>query len=179
MKKYTENFDAALSVHQQWWQDYWSRCRIILPDKILERQWYLEMYKFGAASRKDAPPICLQAVWTADNGQTPPWRGDFHNDLNTQLSYWPGYASNHMEESEVFTDWLWKIKQNSEDYTKQFFGVEGLNVPCISTLDGKNLGGWNQYSHQPSTSGWLAHHFYLQWKYSADTCFLKKKPIRG
>lgn len=175
MKKYTENFDAALSAHQQWWQDYWSRCRITLPDKILERQWYLEMYKFGAASRKDAPPICLQAVWTADNGQTPPWRGDFHNDLNTQLSYWPGYASNHMEESEVFTDWLWKIKQNSENYTRQFFGVEGLNVPCISTLDGKNIGGWNQYSHQPSTSGWLAHHFYLQWKYSADTRFLKEK----
>lgn len=175
MDAYTKDFRSALQEHVEWWKKYWEQCRIDLPDKVLERQWYLEMYKFGAASRKDAPPICLQAVWTADNGQTPPWRGDFHNDLNTQLSYWPGYASNHLEESAVFTDWLWRIKDNSEAYTRQFFGVDGLNVPCISTLDGKNLGGWNPYSHQPAASGWLAHHFYLQWKYSADQDFLKDR----
>lgn len=175
MKEGFKDFASALNTHTEWWRNYWSRCEIHLPDSLLERQWYLEMYKFGAASRKNAPPICLQAVWTADNGQTPPWRGDFHNDLNTQLSYWPGYASNHLEESEVFTDWLWKIKANSEAYTRQFFGVEGLNVPCISTLDGKNLGGWNPYSHSPSAAGWLAYHFYLQWKYSADEVFLREK----
>lgn len=175
MKTAMKDFAAALEEHTQWWAAYWNQCEINLPDPVLERQWYLEMYKFGAASRKDAPPICLQAVWTADNGQTPPWRGDFHNDLNTQLSYWPGYVSNHLEESEVFTDWLWKIKENSEAYTRQFFGVEGMNVPCIATLEGKNLGGWNPYSHSPTAAGWLAHHSYLQWKYSADELFLKER----
>lgn len=175
MKAGVKDFITARQEHAEWWKAYWNQCCINLPDSVLERQWYLEMYKFGAASRKDAPPICLQAVWTADNGQTPPWRGDFHNDLNTQLSYWPGYASNHLEESAVFTDWLWKIKDNSTAYTRQFFGVEGMNVPCIATLEGRNLGGWNQYSHSPSAAGWLAHHFYLQWKYSADTLFLKER----
>lgn len=167
-------FDAALKEHTEWWNTYWSQCEIHLPDDpVLENQWYLEMYKFGAASRKNCPPICLQAVWTADNGQTPPWRGDFHNDLNTQLSYWPGYASNHPEESSVFTDWLWTIKGNSEKFTRKFFGVEGLNVACIATLEGEAIGGWSPYSHQPTTSGWLAQHFYLQWKYTADPVFLK------
>lgn len=179
MDHYTTDFQTARREHVEWWTNYWRQCQIYLPDDpVLERQWYLEMYKFGAASRKGAPPICLQAVWTADNGQTPPWRGDFHNDLNTQLSYWPGYAGNHLEESAAFTDWLWLIKDNSETYTKKFFGVEGLNVPCIATLDGKNLGGWNPYSHQPTTSGWLAHHFYLQWKYSANNDFLKDRAYR-
>lgn len=171
-----KDFGSALIEHSGWWKKYWSQCEISLPDDpVMENQWYLEMYKFGASSRKDAPPICLQAVWTADNGQTPPWRGDFHNDLNTQLSYWPGYSANHLEESAVFTDWLWKIKENCELFTQKFFGVKGLNVPCVSTLDGKAIGGWSPYSHQPSTSGWLAHHFYLQWKYSADTDFLKEQ----
>lgn len=175
MKEGQKSFASALEAHTEWWKNYWNQCEIHLPDPLLERQWYLEMYKFGAASRKNAPPICLQAVWTADNGQTPPWRGDFHNDLNTQLSYWPGYASNHLEESEVFIDWLWKIKENSVEYTRKFFGVEGMNVACIATLEGKNLGGWNPYSHSPSAAGWLAHHFYLQWKYSADEAFLKER----
>lgn len=175
MKGYTKDFQTALTEHIGWWEAYWEKSQIHLPDPILEAQWYLEMYKFGAASRKDAPPICLQAVWTADNGQTPPWRGDFHNDLNTQLSYWPGYSANHLEESRVFTDWLWKIKDNGEDFTHRFFKVEGLNIPGIATLEGKAIGGWSPYSHQPTTSGWLAHHFYQQWKYEADTEFLKKQ----
>lgn len=175
LKKYTKDFYLACAEHTNWWTDYWKKCEISLPDKFLERQWYLEMYKFGAASRKDAPPICLQAVWTADNGQTPPWRGDFHNNLNTQLSYWPGYSSNHMEESSVFTDWLWRIKDNGIEYTRKFFGVEGMNVPCVSTLDGRAIGGWNQYSHSPTAAGWLSQHFYLQWKYSADDIFLKER----
>lgn len=175
MRTGVKEFSTAYKEHAAWWEAYWNRCEISLPDSVLERQWYLEMYKFGSSSRKDAPPICLQAVWTADNGQTPPWRGDFHNDLNTQLSYWPGYASNHLEESEVFTDWLWRIKDNSEAFTRRFFGVEGMNVPCIATLEGRNIGGWNQYSHSPTAGGWLAHHFYLQWKYSADNVFLKER----
>ena len=61
-----------------WWDAYWSRSSVRLPDAVLEKQWYLEMYKFGAAARKGAPPISLQAVWTADNGKLPPWKGDFH-----------------------------------------------------------------------------------------------------
>lgn len=170
-----KRFDEALSGHEAWWKSYWTQSEIHLPDPVLERQYMLEMYKFGAASRKAAPPICLQAVWTADNGQTPPWRGDFHNDLNTQLSYWPGYAANHLDESAVFTDWLWKIKGTSEAYTRQFFGVEGMAVACIATLEGHNLGGWNPYSHSPSAAGWLAHHFYQQWKYSADGEFLQNR----
>lgn len=167
-----DNFENSRLKHEQWWREYWTKSSITLPDTLLEKQWYLEMYKFAAASRKNAPPISLQAVWTADNGQTPPWRGDFHSDLNTQLSYWAGYTSNHLEESSVFTDWLWKIKDNAEAFTKQFYGIDGLNVPCIATLTGEPIGGWSPYSHSPSTAGWLSHHFYLQWKYSMDTDFL-------
>ena len=96
LKAYSKDFDKALADHRNWWEAYWNKSNIRLPDQTLENQWYMEMYKFGSASRKNAPPICLQAVWTADNGQTPPWRGDFHSDLNTQLSYWPGYAANHL-----------------------------------------------------------------------------------
>lgn len=170
-----DDFENSLSKHEEWWKNYWNRSAIHLPDTLLEKQWYLEMYKFASASRKGAPPICLQAVWTADNGQTPPWRGDFHSDLNTQLSYWPGYASNHLEESSVFTDWLWKIKENSEKFTRKFYEVEGMNVASIATLTGQPIGGWSQYANSPSAAGWLTHHFYMQWKYTMDGEFLSQR----
>lgn len=161
--------------HLKWWNNFWNLSEINLPDKVLEKQYYLEMYKFGSASRKEAPPITLQAIWTADDGGIPPWKGDFHNDLNTQLSYWPGYTANMLDETSVFTDWLWMLKPKFNAYTKKFYGIDGLNTPGINTLTGDQMGGWNQYSCGSTVSAWLGHHFYLQWKYSMDKVFLRDR----
>ncbi|MBE3124383.1 MAG: hypothetical protein IMZ57_01835 [Acidobacteria bacterium] len=161
--------------HKAWWKEYWAKSTIELPDPVLEKQWYLETYKFGAASRRGAPPITLQAVWTADDGSLPPWKGDFHNDLNTQLSYWPCYSGNRLKEGLAFLDWLWAIKPRCEEYTKLYFGVEGLNVPGVATLDGSPMGGWIQYSLGTTVSAWLAHHFYLHWRFSGDRAFLEER----
>jgi alpha-L-fucosidase 2 len=168
--------------HAKWWRNYWSKSGISIPDSVLNKQWYLEMYKLGAATGNGAPPISLQAVWTADNGKLPPWKGDFHNDLNTQLSYWPSYSSNHLIQESGFIYWLEENKPEFEKYTKQYFQVSGLNVPGVATLTGKPMGGWIQYSFGPTVSAWLAHHFYLHWRYSMDKVFLEKEAypwIRG
>ena len=145
------------------------------PTRTLETQWYREMYKFGSASRRGAPPITLQAVWTADNRRLPPWKGDFHNDLNTQLSYWPAYSSNHLEEALAFLDWLWQCKPVAEKYTRTYFGTEGLNFGGVLTLTGEPMGGWIQYALSPTISAWLAQHFYMQWRYSMDRTFLEER----
>ncbi len=163
--------------HSKWWKDYWGRSSISLPDKQLEKQYYLEMYKFACVARSNTPPISLQAIWTADNGNLPPWKGDFHHDLNTQLSYWPGYTGNHLDLTASYTNWLWKVKEENKRWTKQYFGIEGLNVPGVTTISGKPMGGWIQYSMSPTTAAWIAQHFYWQWKYSLDNKFLRDKCI--
>ena len=168
-------FDAMKRTHTEWWTRYWHQSAVRLPNAIIERQWYLEQYKFGSASRRGAPPITLQAVWTADNGKLPPWKGDYHHDLNTQLSYWPCYSGNHLEEGLSYLDWLWKIRPACFAWTKRFFDLPGLNVPMTSDLAGEQIGGWRQYTHSATTSAWLAQHFYLHWKYSADRRFLEER----
>lgn len=170
-----QGYAAHLRETQTWWSAFWSESSIQLPDPILERQWYQENYKFGCIARADAPPISLQAVWTADNGNLPPWKGDIHNDLNTQLSYWPSYSGNHLSGARGFTNWLWNTRPVFEKYTKRFFGVSGLAVPGVTTLDGHDMGGWVQYSYSPTVAGWLGHHFYLEWRYSRDYKFLKEQ----
>jgi alpha-L-fucosidase 2 len=168
----TQGWAKNLASHKTWWQTFWQQSDIHLPDELMEKQWYLDTYKLGATSRQGAPPISLQAVWTADNGRIPPWKGDFHHDLNTQLSYWSSYSANHLPEAKVFTDWIWKYKPVFERWTKQYFGTDGLDVPGVTTLTGEPMGGWIQYSLSPSTSAWLAQHYYLEWRFSMDRTFL-------
>ena len=171
----SRGFISDLNSHEQWWKNFWSQSAISIPDKVLQKHWYNEIYKIGAAARPDTPPITLQAVWTADNGRLPPWRGDYHNDLNTQLSYWPFYSGNKLEYEQGFVDWLWSIVPENKKFTSRFFGAEGLNVPGMCTINGNPMGGWIQYGMSPTTSGWLAHHFYLHWRYSGNHNFLEQK----
>jgi len=171
----TEKEPTGWDKHSEWWGNYWKQSSVSLPDELIEKQYYLEMYKLGCVARKAAPAITLQAIWTADNGNLPPWKGDFHHDLNTQLSYWPAYTGNHLQEAETYTDWLWAVQEENKKFTKQYFGVDGLNVPGVTTITGKAMGGWIQYSLSPSTASWLAQHFYWQWKYSMDENFLQQR----
>jgi alpha-L-fucosidase 2 len=175
-KNVTAIADTSFTKHCMWWKNFWDKSSVTVPDKQIEKQYYLELYKLGCVARKGAPAITLQAIWTADNGNLPPWKGDFHNDLNTQLSYWPSYTSNHLAEAKTFTDWLWKIKKENEKYTKEYFGVEGLSVPGVVTISGYPMGGWIQYSLSPTIAAWLSQHFYWQWKYSMDKNFLQTEP---
>lgn len=166
---------ALRATHEAWWKTYWGWSSISVPNPVIERQWYLDVYKFGAASRRGAPPITLQGPWTADDGKLPPWKGDYHHDLNTQLSYWPCYSGNRLEEGRNYLDWLWDTRGNCEEWTQRFFKMPGMNVPMTADLNNNQIGGWRQYTHSSTTGAWLAHHFYLHWKYSGDQAFLQDR----
>lgn len=165
-------FAEALSAHRRWWDSYWGRSSVRVPNPIIERQWYLEMYKFGSAARAGTPPVTLQGPWTADDMKIPPWKGDYHHDLNTELNYWPAYSGNQLDGASGFVNWLWRTRDTARAWTKRFFDLPGLNVPMTADLNQEQIGGWHQYTHSATTAAWLAHHFYMQWRYSMDRDFL-------
>lgn len=170
-----EGIEKQYDEHISWWNEFNSRSSICIPDKVIEKQYYNEIYKIGSIARENSYPISLQSVWTADNGQLPPWKGDYHHDLNTQLSYWPFYTGNYLKEGYGYLNTLWSQRATNKEYTKQYFGTEGLNVPGVCTLLGQPMGGWCQYAMGPTVSAWLAQHFYMHWKYSQDRDFLKER----
>jgi len=161
--------------HLAYWDAFWETSSVSVPDPVLQHQYDSEMYKLGSASRQNSRPISLQAVWTADDGNIPPWRGDYHNDLNTQLSYWPVYIGNHLSEGKAYLNTMWNQQDAFRQYTRGIFGVEGIIVPGVTSLDGQPMGGWTQYSISQTVGAWISQHFYLHWKYSADEEFLRTR----
>lgn len=177
LEELTEAFDRGwendYNNHTIYWDNFWNHSSVVIPDIKLQSQYDREMYKFGALAKEDSYPISLQGVWTVDNGLLPPWKGDYHHDLNTELSYWPAYTGNYLEEAKGYLNTLWNQRDTYRKFTKDFFGKDGLNIPGVCTLSGEPMGGWIQYAMSQTTSAWLAFHFYLQWKYSKDNLFLK------
>lgn len=172
-KALKRGFDRSFDESKKWWAAFWAKSAVRLPDSLIERQYYRDAYKFGCTARADAPMISLQAVWTADDGRLPPWKGDLHHDLNTQMSYWPAYTGNRLDEATGYLRHLESNDAAHRAYTRRYFGTDGLNVPGVETLLGEPMGGWIQYACSPTTSAWLAWHFYAHWRYSGDRRFLR------
>jgi len=168
-------YDKTYEAHAAWWRGFWSVSRVSIPSRDALRHYYLAQYFYGAASRRGAPPMPLQGVWTADAGGLPPWKGDYHNDLNTQTTYLAYQAAGRFDEGAAFLDLLWDLLPRFRRFARDFYGATGAAVPGVMTLAGQPLGGWGQYSLSPTMGAWCAHLFYLHWRYTMDAAFLKER----
>ena len=158
--------------HAVWWARFWERSSLTVPDPAILQQYYLVRYFYGAASRRGAPPIPLQGVWSADAGSLPPWKGDYHNDLNTQMTYIAYRTSGDFEEGACFLDYLWDRLPAFRKFARDFYDAPGAAVPGVMSFAGAPLGGWGQYSLSPTMGAWNAHLFYLHWRHTGDNTFL-------
>ncbi len=169
------DISAARRRHEDWWRSYWQRVALDAGDAGLNGRWRRTSYHQGAAMRAGKPPVPLQSPWTWDNGRLPAWKGDYHHDLNTQMTYWPVYTGNRPDQSANFVDWLWATREEARRYTRAFFGVEGLNYPGTADLLNRPLGGWAAYSYSPTVSAWLLQHFDLHWRLFGDAAYLRDR----
>lgn len=170
-----KGYEGMLKPHTTWWKQFWEKSSVSVPDTAVQKQYNLVQYFYGSASRLNAPPMPLQGVWTADNGALPPWKGDYHNDLNTQMTYMAYQQAGRYDEGASYLNFLWDRRDFFKDFARDFYGTAGLACPGVMSYSGQPLGGWGQYSMSPTMSAWSAHLFYLHWLYTADDAFLKEK----
>ena len=168
-------YDKLLAEHTRWWATFWNHSRVNVPESHILQHYYLVRYFYGAASRRGAPPMPLQGVWSADAGSLPPWKGDYHNDLNTQMTYLAYRTAGDFDEGACFLDYLWNLLPTFRRFAHEFYDAPGAAVPGVMSLAGAPLGGWGQYSLSPTMGAWNAHLFYLHWRHTGDDIFLRDR----
>lgn len=134
-------WDTLYAAHLKWWKKLYNTSSVTIPLPRLQHHYNLVKYFYGAASRAHAKPMPLQGVWTADQKALPPWRGDYHNDLNTQMSYVAWQAAGLVESGMAYISFYWERLPQFRKYGKQFFGTDGAMVPGVMTLGGRAMGG--------------------------------------
>ncbi len=168
-------YERLKREHTLWWKKYWKKSNVSFNDYMIEKTYFRSWYLFASTSRKGFYPMPLQGVWTADNDSLPPWKGDYHHDTNTQLSYQSYLKANRLDEGKVFVDYLWSQKESFRAFAKNFHKVKGLLIPGVSTIHGKPMGGWAQYSLSPTMSIWSAQSFDEYYLYTEDEKFLRTR----
>lgn len=168
-------YAAVLAPHAQWWRGFWAQSRLTVPDQRIQKYHQFARFLYGAGSRANAPPMPLQGVWSAATGSLPPWHGDYHSDLNTQMTYIAYQEAGNFESGLSYLNFLWDKRGFWRSFAHDFYETPGLAVPGVMSLSGQPLGGWGAYSLSPTMTSWNAHLFYLHWLYTGDDAFMKER----
>jgi alpha-L-fucosidase 2 len=158
-----------------WWKRFWSRSRVTISHESINRHYQLGQYFLGSCSRIGAPPMPLQGVWTADEGTLPPWRGDYHHNLNTQFSYISYLSNNRLDEGLAFLEHMWRILPKHRELASRFFNAPGAFVPGAMSLAGEVISGWAPYSFSLTNGSWVAEMYHRHWKFTGDENFLRER----
>ena len=102
-----------------------------------------------SSSRPGGLPANLQGKW--NNSNHPPWRSDYHTDVNVQMNYWMADQANLGECFQPYADWLWSIRGVRADETKAAFGTRGWTMHAENGIFGGSTWEWVE-----SGSAWCA-----------------------
>lgn len=153
-----------MESHQSYWNSFWSRSSVTLPDKMLEDLWHINLYALACSSGKGGrmyEQACgLNGLW--DIKQPTKWGSMWYWDVNIQAAFWPLYTANHLEIAEAFNDGLLAYTKEAEKMAQQFYGMEGIAADYPHAL---YLSIWP----------WCAQFMWDYYRYSMDRQFLEEK----
>ena len=115
-----------------------------------------------------ALPTNLQGIWCLS--QQPPWRCDFHTDVNIQMNYWFSAASNLLECFEPLAKWIDSIREVRKEETQKVLGVER---GWLMRSENGPFGG-STWHIQKGDSAWLCQSLWDHYTFSMDIEYLRR-----
>ena len=158
--------------HTKSWDAFWDGSAVYLPEQRVSFLWHFGLYLLSSSSRRGSVPPGLQGLWPMD-GVMPPWRGDYHADMNVQETFWPAFASGHLELADNWCDLMHDAIPAAQEFTRRFFGTEGTFLPCCTLPNFTSVPCWHTVQFAWSHSGWLGWLVWLRWRYSMDKEWLE------
>jgi len=137
------------------------------PD-LEELQFQYARYMMISSSRPGAMPANLQGLWNHSN--RPPWRSDYHTDVNVQMNYWFVDAANLPECFEPLAEWVWSIRGVRRDETKAAFGTRGWICHAENGPFGGSTWKWSK-----GDAAWVAQNLWDHYAFTRDKEYLRTR----
>jgi len=129
------------------------------------------VFQFGrylmiSSSRPGGLPANLQGKWNISNN--PPWRSDYHADVNVQMNYWVADSANLSECFGPLAAWLNSIREVRKEETKKTFNTRGW------TMHGENgIFGGSTWEWIASSSAWCMQNVWDHYAFTGDKEYLR------
>jgi alpha-L-fucosidase 2 len=127
-------------------------------------------YLLISCSRPGTLPANLQGLWNQSN--KPPWRSDYHANINVQMNYWPAEPTNLPECHRAFIDYVVSLREVRAKITQRDLGrdkpLRGWTVRTENNIYGGSGWNWNEPG-----SAWYAMHLWEHYAFGQDKEYLR------
>ncbi|MGP3979803.1 glycosyl hydrolase family 95 catalytic domain-containing protein [Streptomyces sp. KR80] len=86
--------EQDIALHRAWWHAFYRRSLVSVPDKKLQRFYWIQLYKLACATRGNSPVTPVFGPWFPESGNG--WTNIWWN-TNVQVTYPVANGSNHPE----------------------------------------------------------------------------------
>ena len=139
------------------------------PDPDLEELLFqYARYLMISCSRPGCLPANLQGLWNQSN--SPPWRCDYHSDVNIQMNYWFVDVANLSPCFDPLTEWVNSIRDVRKQETKKAFGTRGWLTHAENGIFGGSTYKWSK-----GDSAWIAQNLWDHYAFTLDKQYLKNR----
>jgi len=114
-----------------------------------------------------ALPANLQGLWLYN--YWPPWRCDYHTDVNVQMNYWFVDQANLPKCFEPLAEWVDSTREVRREATKKEFNVRGWAFRSMN-----NIFGGAAYHYVPGDAAWVAQNLWDHYAFTQDKDYLRK-----
>ena len=123
-------------------------------------------YLLIASSRPGGLPANLQGKWNQSN--KPPWRSDYHTDVNVQMNYWLADPANLSECFQPYAAWLNSIREVRNAATREAFHTRGWTMRAENGIFGGSTWEWVE-----SGSAWCMQNIWDHYAFTGDQEYLR------
>ena len=124
-------------------------------------------YLLISSSRPGTLPANLQGLWNHSNN--PPWRSDYHSNINIQMNYWPAEPTNLADCHTPFVDYINSLRDVRTQATKaKYQSPRGWTVQTENNIYGGSSWRWN-----PPGSAWYCQHLWEHFAFNQDLAYLR------
>jgi len=122
-------------------------------------------YLMISSSRPGSLPANLQGLWNHSN--RPPWRSDYHTDVNVEMNYWFVDPANLAECFEPLAEWVYSIRGVHRDETSAAFGTRGWICHAENGIFGGSTWKWSK-----GDAAWVAQNLWDHYAFTGDREYL-------
>ncbi|GAA4428416.1 hypothetical protein GCM10023148_32480 [Actinokineospora soli] len=163
---------AALTTsHRAWWNAFYPRSFVSVPDTRLAAFYWAQLYKAASASRAGGPPMATTGPWL----EPTPWPAVWWN-LNVQLEYWLVNATNHPE-LDALTTAIATKEAGLIASTPAAYRADSLVIARTSqedlVSDTSTVPGTSSPVCEAGNLTWALHNVWLAYRHAMDDDLLR------
>jgi hypothetical protein len=93
------NVASLGAAHVAWWDDFFRRSFVAIPDKLIEKEFYASLYLLASTSRTGEAPPGLWGAWVMKD---PAWFSDYTLNYNYEVPFCMAFPTNHADLADSY-----------------------------------------------------------------------------